>query len=699
MSILGSSMRRARACLAAVALVLAGGVAIGAVPASAAASAAPGTYRATTPTRVLDTRTGAYGNRKGAVRANGATNVRVVGSSGVPTSAAAVAVTISVVSAARSGGITASTYGVGSRPRLTSVQFGAGKPATDLAIVRVTSGRIKLWNASDGRVQLVADVVGYYVGGTPTVDGALHLRTAKRVVDTRTGLNGFHKGALRPGATLTAHLHTLAGLPSDAGAVAATVTVFDPRRAGSLIGYAGGTTRPSAPLVEFSAGHAVSQFGVLPISDIQTLSLHNTSSGSVQVVIDVVGYLKAAPAAVAHGVQVVAANRSFADGFVPRHGSDVVPVLGRAGVPKTGVAAVAVSVRISKATRAGTIVASKGRAPVVVSFHRGARATGQAILHVVNGAIRLRNTSGGSLALEVDAVGYVPSSTITAPTAKSVARYPNDLTANVATDSSLLNGHGQTDAANGATFALLDLGAQTITSPLSSANPGIALTLTSPTVRISYPDLVTDIKAYIDGIATGGRHVTLAVATNNGGDWTAYTPRDRGRQFANLLIDPLASYGAAHNVTVLGANDIESIFGTGDAGDAIDWESAYFNNTAADLVFNGALVGCPTVFGSTASCAFGWTQADYVALTRHVVNGDNRVQVLPQIYFPVQAVQWANIFARSGNRLHFIGSLTQHGADAGTFLPRQGWAALVRALQWRVTSPSVPRAVDIAPAA
>jgi hypothetical protein len=275
----------------------------------------------------------------------------------------------------------------------------------------------------------------------------------------------------------------------------------------------------------------------------------------------------------------------------------------------------------------------------------------------------------------------------------------NDLTGNVSTDGTLMQQHGADDAAAGATFALLHLGAQTITAPLSSANPGIAIALTGPDpVRISYPNLVTIIEKYIDGLATGGRHVVLAVGTNNDGTWTTYGATARGTDFADKLIDPLRTYGTTRNVAVLAADDIEANFGSQKATDAIAWETAYFAHTSADLVFDGALVNCPTVFGSTASCDFGWTQQQYVSLTRHVVNGHNRVQVLPQIYFAVQAVQWANIYARAGNGLHFLGSLTQHAADPSTYLPQQGWAALMRALQWRVASPSVPRAVDIAPA-
>jgi hypothetical protein len=49
--------------------------------------------------------------------------------------------------------------------------------------------------------------------------------------------------------------------------------------------------------------------------------------------------------------------------------------------------------------------------------------------------------------------------------------------------------------------------------------------------------------------------------------------------------------------------------------------------------------------------------------------------------------------------MQFMGALTEHGADASTYTPAQGWAALMRALQWRVRTPGLAQLVDIAPAA
>jgi hypothetical protein len=373
-----------------------------------------------------------------------------------------------------------------------------------------------------------------------------------------------------------------------------------------------------------------------------------------------------------------------------------VHVLGAGGVPRTGVSAVLISARVSAPTRSGMLIGGSRSTPIVTSFHAGQRVTGAAILPVRNGNVALRNASGGPLALEVDVVGYIVSATLNPPAAVSFARYPNDLTGNVAGDSTLMTTHGDTDGDAGATFVLLDLGAQSVTSPLSRTHPGVAITRTDPVVRYTYPQLTTVLDAYLSalGAHSTGHHVTVAVGTNNDGDWSAYPATPRGRDWANLIdgLNPPA------NVSVIGADDIESNFASTQA-QAQAWENAYFANTNADLVFNGALNDCPTVFGDRSACAFGWTQKQYWQLTRHVEHGRNRTQVLPQIYFPVQAVQWANVFAHGGGGLRFIGSLTEFGADSTTYRPEQGWAALYRALQWQLVAPHVPRLVDITPAA
>ena len=134
-------------------------------PASAAAPNA-GSFVAVTPTRVVDTRTGAGGVPKSAVGAGATIAPQIGGQASVPSSSvSAVAVTITSVAPTQVGAVIAWQDGQ-ARPTATNLQYGKGQQVSNLAIVPVsTAGKIDLYNRSTGTVQLVVDVSGYYVGG------------------------------------------------------------------------------------------------------------------------------------------------------------------------------------------------------------------------------------------------------------------------------------------------------------------------------------------------------------------------------------------------------------------------------------------------------------------------------------------------------------------------------------------------------
>jgi hypothetical protein len=181
----------------------------------------------------------------------------------------------------------------------------------------------------------------------------------------------------------------------------------------------------------------------------------------------------------------------------------------------------------------------------------------------------------------------------------------------------------------------------------------------------------------------------VAVATNNDGDWHAYPATARGRDWANKLIDAL---DVPTGIEIAGAADIEAGF-VSTRAQAQTWENAYLAATAQPLYFVGSADGCPLVFGATAgTCRFGWTEQQYYALAHH----GSRIRVLPQIYVPSSAVQWANIDATGGGGLIFAGALTERAAAPHLSQhPAQGWAALYRALSARAGSPHVPSVVDL----
>src|SRR5665811_1961762 len=87
------------------------------------------------------------------------------------------------------------------------------------------NGKVALYNGSAGTVQLVADVSGYYLAGSPTVEGTFGSLTATRVLDTRTGL-GAPKAAVAAGGTVHLQVAGMGGVPSSGvSAVMLNVTV------------------------------------------------------------------------------------------------------------------------------------------------------------------------------------------------------------------------------------------------------------------------------------------------------------------------------------------------------------------------------------------------------------------------------------------------------------------------------------------
>ncbi len=65
-----------------------------------------------------------------------------------------------------------SRYGWPTRPGTVNLRFARGQAVADLAVVPVdTAGEITLYNPSTGAVQLLGDIAGYYLAGTPSAAG------------------------------------------------------------------------------------------------------------------------------------------------------------------------------------------------------------------------------------------------------------------------------------------------------------------------------------------------------------------------------------------------------------------------------------------------------------------------------------------------------------------------------------------------
>lgn len=144
------------------------------------------------PYRTLDTRNG-IGATQAPVAAGGKVVLTVAGvggSGGVPaTGVAAVVLNVTVTAPTTAGSITVYPDGP-SRPTASNVNFVKGQTVPNLVVAKVANGKIDLYNGSTGTVQLIADITGYYLGGTATAPGTFVPLAPQRALDTRHGTGG-----------------------------------------------------------------------------------------------------------------------------------------------------------------------------------------------------------------------------------------------------------------------------------------------------------------------------------------------------------------------------------------------------------------------------------------------------------------------------------------------------------------------------
>lgn len=647
-----------------------------------------GTYVALpTPTRVVDTRTGAAGNHKGSVGAGHSIRPMIAGRGGLPSGGiGAVVATVTVYAPTGAGSL------VVDATRVTgpaSLAFARGQTVSNTVTTPLSGGHLMITNAAHhGRVQIAVDVAGYYRAGSPvTTAGGFVPVATRRVVDTRTGAGGNRKGALSHGHGSTATIAGHGGVPSSGvGAVAVNITVLDPTRTGTLLVWAYGQPQPSLPAVRFTAGRAVTAFDVVPLGSGKIKIFDAGSAGSVQVLVDVRGYYRSGPAQSVGAYQPLpTASRVYARTVGARHTVSIATG-GHGGVPVAHLSAVLVALHAVAPSRSGALQAWRAGAKqprgVTVEFGAGHSMAGVALVPVSGGGhFDLRNSARTGTRVDIDVLGYVPANAIIAP-ATSVGRYVRDLGGS--NDVATMTAQGAADARIGSRFVLLEVGAQ--------ANDKKGVVLSGTNVEISYAHLVTALDGYLAGYAAHQRvsNATIAVGTNNdANDWTHYPASQRGKDFADKVIDSLT---VPAGITLEGADDVEAAFFSTQA-QAQQWENAYLAATSHGLIYNGDANDCPTRFGGThATCAYGWTEAQYYALAHH----GSRITVLPQIYGPGEAVKWANIDATGGGGLIFAGALTEHAAAPhNSQAPGPGWAALYRAISSLTSSPRIPAAVDL----
>jgi hypothetical protein len=246
------------------------------------------TYVPLSPSRITDTRTGSsYPNAGDTLGAGGSISVQVTGVGGVPTSGVtAVVVNVTVVGPTASGYVTLFPEGT-TQPVVSNLDFTTGETLANLATVPLGGqGGLTVYNYV-GTVNVVLDVEGYYTT-TAQTSGLYDPVNPLRV------LGALAAGAsIGPGATTAVSVAGVDGVPTDASAVVANVTVAGPSVPGYLTAFpaptTGTPTPPTASNVNFTTGQVVANRVIIPVGANGRIEVYN-NSGSVRVDVDLDGY-------------------------------------------------------------------------------------------------------------------------------------------------------------------------------------------------------------------------------------------------------------------------------------------------------------------------------------------------------------------------------------------------------------------------
>ena len=318
---------------------------------SGAGSAAPSSvpagasrYVSLVPERILDTRRGLGAPQS--LSPDQTIRLQVVGASQVPATATAVVLNLTVTQAQGWGYVTSFPAGQ-ARPDASSINFErSGQTIANLVTVSLGAGGAVDLYASNG-VQLIADVEGYYEPSGAAAAGRFVPMGPVRIVDTRSG------APIAGGSVTDYDIAGLAGLPAGIDSAVLKVTVTQATDAGYWTIYPSGSAQPDVSNLNLDrAGQTIANQAVVHLTNGHA-AVYAERGGHL--ILDIVGYYTSGTWPVdSTGLFVPTAPYRLLDtrlGWArpgPRR-TVTVPVAGRAGLPATGIAAVAVNATATEA--------------------------------------------------------------------------------------------------------------------------------------------------------------------------------------------------------------------------------------------------------------------------------------------------------------------------------------------------------------
>ena len=296
-----------------------------------------------TPTRIVNTR---GGSKVGALDGSGAAlRVQVTGVAGVPTSGvSAVALNVTVTGTEGTGYVT--VYPCGDRPDASNLNFVANQTVPNAVIAPLSDdGEVCFYVR--GKAHILADISGYFVAGFEAL-------TPLRVVNTRP--SGVKVGD----GSLTAAPHVLkatdiAGVPDDVVAVALNVTVTQTETSGYVTVYpCDADPRPDASNLNFVANQTVPNAVIAPVSADGEVCFF--VKGKAHILADISGYFSSGFTALTptRVVNTRPSGAKVGDGTLTAEPYEL-QVTGVAGVPTSGVSAVALNVTVTGTETSGYV--------------------------------------------------------------------------------------------------------------------------------------------------------------------------------------------------------------------------------------------------------------------------------------------------------------------------------------------------------
>ena len=248
--------------------------------------ATPGAFKPLTPTRIMDTR---FNIGAGPAKSGAIIKLHVLGKGGLPVSGVSAIVVNVTVNAPTAAGYLRVFPDQPTLPTVSNLNFVKQETVPNLVIVPVAAnGDVDFDNDAPGTTQLLADVSGYFLTGTPDTLGAFKPLTPTRIMDTR-----FNTGAspANPDSTVKLHVLGTGGLPNvGVSAVVLNVTVNAPIANGFLTVFPDQPTPPTVSNLNFLKQQTVPNLVIVPVEDDGDVDFTNTSLGVTQLLADVSGY-------------------------------------------------------------------------------------------------------------------------------------------------------------------------------------------------------------------------------------------------------------------------------------------------------------------------------------------------------------------------------------------------------------------------